>query len=104
MKYKGRAPRQAAKKAARQRGKQIYGIAKHRYGRRPGTEQEVPGGHGVQSRLHELIDDMRETLLHADGVGLAAPQVGVLRRVVLVMDTTKTGLSPRSSSSSSSIP
>ncbi len=47
---------------------------------------------------------MRETLLHADGVGLAAPQVGVLRRVVLVMDTTKTGLSPRSSSSSSSIP
>ncbi len=45
-------------------------------------------------RLHELIDDMRETLLHADGVGLAAPQVGVLRRVVLVMDTTKTGLSP----------
>lgn len=38
-------------------------------------------------RLHELIDDMRETLLDADGVGLAAPQVGVLRRVVLVVDT-----------------
>jgi peptide deformylase len=41
------------------------------------------------ARLHELIDDMRETLLHADGVGLAAPQVGVLRRVVLVVDTEK---------------
>ena len=40
-------------------------------------------------RLHELIDDMRETLLNADGVGLAAPQVGVLRRVVLVLDTEK---------------
>ena len=37
-------------------------------------------------RLHELLDDMRETLLKADGVGLAAPQVGVLRRVVLVLD------------------
>ena len=38
-------------------------------------------------RLHELIDDMRETLFEADGVGLAAPQVGVLRRVVLVLET-----------------
>ena len=44
-------------------------------------------------RLHELIDDMRDTLLNAGGVGLAAPQVGVLRRVVLVMDTLKEGLS-----------
>lgn len=40
-------------------------------------------------RLHELIDDMRDTLLKADGVGLAAPQVGILRRVVLVLDTEK---------------
>lgn len=45
-------------------------------------------------RLHELIDDMRETLLNADGVGLAAPQVGVLRRVVLVVDTNKEDLTP----------
>ncbi len=35
-------------------------------------------------RLHELLDDMKETLLLADGVGLAAPQVGVLRRAVIV--------------------
>ena len=35
-------------------------------------------------RLHVLLDDMAETLLDANGVGLAAPQVGVLRRVVLV--------------------
>ena len=35
-------------------------------------------------RLHELIDDMIETLHNANGVGLAAPQVGVLRRVVVV--------------------
>ena len=35
-------------------------------------------------RLHTLIDDMKETLLDAEGVGLAAPQVGVLRRLFLV--------------------
>jgi peptide deformylase len=37
--------------------------------------------------LHELLDDMRETLLRANGVGLAAPQVGVLRRAAIVVDT-----------------
>jgi peptide deformylase len=45
-------------------------------------------------RLHTLIDDMRDTLLEANGVGLAAPQVGILRRVVLVMDVSKEELSP----------
>ena len=35
-------------------------------------------------RLHRLLDDMRDTLAEANGVGLAAPQVGILRRVVLV--------------------
>ena len=35
-------------------------------------------------RLHRLLDDMKETLTEANGVGLAAPQVGILRRVVLV--------------------
>ena len=35
-------------------------------------------------RLHKLLDDMKETLEEANGVGLAAPQVGILRRVVLV--------------------
>jgi len=37
-------------------------------------------------RLHTLLGDMRETMLEANGIGLAAPQVGVLRRVILVMD------------------
>ena len=36
------------------------------------------------SKLHRLLDDMRETLIESGGVGLAAPQVGILRRVVLV--------------------
>ena len=35
-------------------------------------------------RLFTLLDDMRETLIESGGVGLAAPQVGILRRVVLV--------------------
>ncbi|MDR0446552.1 MAG: peptide deformylase [Oscillospiraceae bacterium] len=40
------------------------------------------------ARLHKLLDDMRETLIEANGLGLAAPQVGVLRRAVLVVDTS----------------
>ena len=36
------------------------------------------------SKLHNLLDDMRQTLIDSEGVGLAAPQVGILRRVVLV--------------------
>lgn len=35
-------------------------------------------------KLFKLLEDMRETLIESQGVGLAAPQVGILRRVVLV--------------------
>ena len=35
-------------------------------------------------RLHKLLNDMTDTLAEANGVGLAAPQVGILRRVVIV--------------------
>lgn len=38
-------------------------------------------------RLHVLLDDMNETLASENGVGLAAPQVGVLRRAVIVLET-----------------
>ena len=38
----------------------------------------------VTPRIQELIDDMLETMYEANGVGLAAPQVGVLKRVVVV--------------------
>ncbi len=38
-------------------------------------------------RLAQLLDDMTETLDASGGVGLAAPQVGVLRRAVLVIET-----------------
>ena len=39
--------------------------------------------------LGELLDDMKETMLDADGVGLAGPQVGVLRRVAVVSPNGK---------------
>ena len=38
------------------------------------------------AHLHQLLDDMADTLTEANGAGLAAPQVGVLRRVCLVLD------------------
>ena len=38
-------------------------------------------------RLYDLLDDMAETMYNAEGVGLAAPQVGILRRAVLVLET-----------------
>ena len=38
------------------------------------------------AHLGELLDDMRQTLTNAGGVGLAAPQIGILRRVVVVDD------------------
>lgn len=38
-------------------------------------------------RLHDLLDDMAETMAEANGVGIAAPQVGILRRAVIVLET-----------------
>lgn len=35
-------------------------------------------------KLAQLLDDMKETMYNADGVGLAAPQVGILKRVCIV--------------------
>ena len=40
-------------------------------------------------RTGELIDDLLETVVAADGYGLAAPQIGTLRRVVVVFDGEK---------------
>lgn len=38
----------------------------------------------VTERIAELIEDMFETMYDADGVGLAAPQVGILKRIVVI--------------------
>lgn len=38
----------------------------------------------VTEKVRELVDDMLETMYDADGVGLAAPQVGILKRIVTI--------------------
>lgn len=38
----------------------------------------------VDDKLRALLDDMVETMYHYDGVGLAAPQVGILKRAVVI--------------------
>ena len=45
----------------------------------------------ITPRILTLLDDMIETMHEADGCGLAAPQVGVLRRIVVV-ETEESGL------------
>ena len=45
----------------------------------------------ITPRIKQLLDDMIDTMRAADGVGLAAPQVGVLRRIV-VLETPDEGL------------
>lgn len=47
----------------------------------------------MNARTSELIDDMLETMYAADGVGLAAPQVGILKRI-FVIDVSPEGDSP----------
>lgn len=39
---------------------------------------------GIDDRLLTLIEDMKETMYDADGVGLAAPQVGILKRLFVI--------------------
>jgi len=39
---------------------------------------------GIDGRLLTLIEDMKETMYDADGVGLAAPQVGILKRLFVI--------------------
>ncbi len=38
----------------------------------------------IDDRIAQLLDDMNETMVEADGVGLAAPQVGILKRIVII--------------------
>ncbi len=48
----------------------------------------------VDAKLRKLMDDMLETMYLAPGIGLAAPQVGVTKRV-LVVDVAKDGAKPQ---------
>lgn len=53
----------------------------------PGLYKKCRPVTDFNSRLHQLLDDMADTLAQENGVGLAAPQVGVLRRAVIVLET-----------------
>src|SRR5215211_1328128 len=50
----------------------------------PRLRQKALRVRGVDDNLRRLAEDMYETMLAAPGVGLAAPQVGVLRRLIWV--------------------
>jgi len=43
----------------------------------------------VNDKIRELLNDMVETMLEFDGVGLAAPQIGILKRIIVVMKSEK---------------
>ena len=47
-------------------------------------EKECRKVEKFDGKLHQLLDDMKETLADANGAGLAAPQVGILRQVCVV--------------------
>lgn len=50
----------------------------------PVLRQEAQRVKKFDKRLHQLIDDMTQTMREAPGVGLAAPQIGVSERVIVV--------------------
>jgi peptide deformylase len=46
----------------------------------------------VSGKIKDLIEDMIETMYEADGIGLAAPQVGILKRIIVVDLYDETGV------------
>jgi peptide deformylase len=46
----------------------------------------------ITPNIHKLLDDMAETMYDASGVGLAAPQIGILKRVIVLDPADGTGL------------
>ncbi|MBQ7668124.1 MAG: peptide deformylase [Clostridia bacterium] len=43
----------------------------------------------INDKIRETLSDMQETMLKNDGVGIAAPQIGILKRMIVVMKTEK---------------
>lgn len=50
----------------------------------PVLRQKSPAVKNVNSGVLRVLENMRDTLYAADGVGLAAPQIGVLKRIIIV--------------------
>jgi len=59
----------------------------------PTLKQVARAVEAVTPEIKQLMDDMLETMYHDEGVGLAAPQVGVLKRII-VMDLAEEGEKP----------
>ena len=60
------------------------GIRKIRYEGDPVLRKQCKAVDKMTPRLLQLIDDMFDTMYEANGVGLAAPQVGILKRIVVI--------------------
>ena len=60
------------------------GIRKIRYEGDPVLRKQCKAVDKMIPRLLQLIDDMFDTMYEANGVGLAAPQVGILKRIVVI--------------------
>ncbi|MCF8482792.1 MAG: peptide deformylase [Rhodospirillum sp.] len=60
----------------------------------PRLKQKCKSVEAVDTEIVQLMDDMLETMYDAPGIGLAAPQVGVLKRVIVV-DVAREGEPPR---------
>ncbi len=52
----------------------------------PLLHQQAAEVRRFNANLHNLLDNMKATMYHADGVGLAAPQVGISKRIIVVDD------------------
>jgi len=46
----------------------------------------------IDQKIRDLVDDMIDTMYHAEGVGLAAPQVGILKRIAVIDVYDDTGV------------
>lgn len=66
------------------------GIRKLRYDGDPILAKRSAEVIGVDDKIRALVKDMYETMYHYNGVGLAAPQIGILKRIV-VIDTGNKG-------------
>ena len=71
------------------------------YGSEVLRKKAEPADLGEKDQLKNLIQDLKDTLERADGCGLAAPQIGVSQRVVIVDGDVVSARSERSSDFSS---
>lgn len=57
---------------------------KLRFGEDPMLRKKSREVKEIDSKIIQLLDDMNETMVRANGIGLASPQIGILKRVIVV--------------------